>query len=321
MRIKTTFLPALLLFCCAVAQAQTTATFENIPFPVAINFRNDAASSNGVFASGNVALPNEYNTQFQYWEGWAISKETDNTTPGFNNQYSAITGKGVDNSANYALCYTYAGTAMRLTGPAKGGVVNGLYVTNSTYAYFSMLEGDAFAKKFGGITGNDPDFFKLTVKKYRNGQISADSVDFFLADYRSANNANDYIVNDWRFVDLTSLGNADSLVFFLSSSDNGTFGMNTPAYFCADNVITADMPVSVAEAVAAPAFDVAPNPATDVVVLRTEEAGMAAVTDVLGRTVAEILVQPGTNPISCGTWGRGMYTIRFRETARTVMVR
>jgi hypothetical protein len=26
-----------------------------------------------------------------------------------------------------------------------------------------MLNGDSFAKKFGGASGNDPDFFKLTI--------------------------------------------------------------------------------------------------------------------------------------------------------------
>jgi hypothetical protein len=37
----------------------------------------------------------------------------------------------------------------------------GVYVTNTTYAYNSMRDGDMFAKKFGGPTGNDPDWYKL----------------------------------------------------------------------------------------------------------------------------------------------------------------
>ncbi|HWB64128.1 MAG TPA: DUF4465 domain-containing protein, partial [Chitinophagales bacterium] len=88
--------------------------------------------------------------------------------------------------------------------------------------------------------GNDPDWFKLTVKAWYNGTLKNAAVDFYLADYRFSNNTQDYIVRDWRWVDLTSLGNVDSLAFFLSSSDTGSFGMNTPAYYCIDNFTTAD---------------------------------------------------------------------------------
>jgi len=36
------------------------------------------------------------------------------------------------------------------------------------------------------------------------------------------------------------LGNVDSLQLSLSSTDTGAFGMNTPAYFCVDNIETKD---------------------------------------------------------------------------------
>ena len=44
-----------------------------------------------------------------------------------------------------------------------------------------------------------------------------------------------YIINDWRYVDLSGLGKVSKLSFALSSTDNGDWGMNTPAYFCFDN--------------------------------------------------------------------------------------
>ena len=64
-----------------------------------------------------------------------------------------------------------------------GKVIDGMYVTNGTYAYLSMLNGDAYAKKFGGVSGNDPDWFKLTIRKWYNGILANDSVTFYLADY------------------------------------------------------------------------------------------------------------------------------------------
>lgn len=237
--MKQAVLFSILLFTgyCGL-NAQTTTGFEDIPLPVG-SFLNGSDGSGG-FRSGNLFLPNNYNAAFMAWEDWAISSVTNNQTPGFGNQYSAITGSGHNASANYAVGYSFNGSVLRLEGPAAGQPVEDIYVTNSTYAYLSMRDGDAFSKKFGGETGNDPDFFLLTIKKYLNGQLGADSVNFYLADFRFANNAQDYIVNDWTRVNLLPLGSADSLLFLLQSSDVGVFGINTPTYFCIDDVRTSD---------------------------------------------------------------------------------
>ena len=61
-------------------------------------------------------------------------------------------------------------------------------------------------------------------------------VDFYLADYRYADSSQDYIISAWEYIDLSSLGSVDELSFSLSSSDNGSFGMNTPNYFAIDNI-------------------------------------------------------------------------------------
>jgi hypothetical protein len=34
-----------------------------------------------------------------------------------------------------------------------------------------MRDGDGFGKKFGGTTGMDPDWFKLTIKGYSGGAL------------------------------------------------------------------------------------------------------------------------------------------------------
>ena len=69
------------------------------------------------------------------------------------------------------------------------------------------------------------------------------SIDFYLADFRSVDNGDDFIRGDWSSVDLTPLGNnVTKLRFELSSSDNGMFGMNTPAYFAVDNLVAVPEP-------------------------------------------------------------------------------
>jgi hypothetical protein len=131
-----------------------------------------------------------------------------------------------------------------------------------------MLNGDFVAKKFGDTTGTNcgcpqgsaPDWYKLTVKRYSGGTLQNDSVGVYLADYRFTNNTQDYILKTWIWISLTSLGNVDSLAFFLHSSDNGSFGMNTPAFFCIDD-LTLSNTVGVENYLSEEKVSVFPNPA------------------------------------------------------------
>lgn len=176
----------------------------------------------------------DYNKDYGSWSGFAISTHKDTETPGFENQYSAVTGGGAAESATYAVGFTgSSGSVMQLSAPA---VIPGAYVTNSTYAYLSMKEGDAYAKKFGGETGLDKDWFKLTATGLDADGKETGAIDFFLADYRSEVASGDYIVKSWKWIDLSKLGSVSSVRFTHSSTDNGAYGMNTPAYFCLDHV-------------------------------------------------------------------------------------
>jgi len=103
-----------------------------------------------------------------------------------------------------------------------------------------MLKGDSFAKKFGGVSGNDQDFLKLTINGFDASGHFVSSIFFYLADYRSSNNSEDYIVNRWTKIDLKPLGAVNQITFSLNSSDNGIFGMNTPCYFSLDDIVYLD---------------------------------------------------------------------------------
>jgi hypothetical protein len=152
---------------------------------------------------------------------------------------------------------------IRLTGIAKGDTVSGFFVTNSTYSYLTMKNGGGPAKKFGGVSGTDPDWFALSVYGYKDGVRKPDSVLFYLADFRFASSAQDYIIKDWRWIDLTSLGELDSIEFQMFSSDTGVFGINNPTYFCMDNLITNHNSSAGIQSYTAPTFSVFPNPAED----------------------------------------------------------
>lgn len=301
----------LLLLTATLLSAQTTADFENLNVQVG-SFNNDAGDGN-YFSSGDVELPNFYDPAFASWSGWAISATTDVTTPGYLNQYSAIAGGGANGSATYAVAYVYGSEVMNLSDDAAGSVVQGIYLTNSTYAYLSMLEGDAFAKKFGGESGNDPDFFKIIIRKYLNGQQGADSVEFYLADFRFADNNQDYIVNEWTYVDLTSLGNADYLEFSLASSDVGVFGINTPTYFCMDDVTTTDQSSSTNVELPDAMLSAWPNPATEFLSLNWEGKTSTTIwfSNIYGHTVAKKTIHPGQNSIDISGLAPGMFTLQI----------
>jgi len=223
------------------ARAAVVADFDDLSLG-AESFWNGADESGG-FQSGNAYFVNNYNPDFACWDGWAYSNTSDTVTGEYTNQYSAYTGGGHSGS-NYAIAYDPlniggfgAHPKMELTGSAYGSTLAGAFFTNTTYAAVSMRDGNAFAKRFGGVSGNDEDWFKLTITGIDTAGQSVGSVDFYLADYRFEDNNRDYIVDEWQFVDMTGLGEITGLEFSVSSSDAGQFGMNTPAYFAMDTVV------------------------------------------------------------------------------------
>ncbi|MEL6254943.1 MAG: DUF4465 domain-containing protein [Bacteroidota bacterium] len=303
-----------LLLISSLLGAQNTSDFEN--FNIAVDSFLNGSNNQGGFSDGFLFLPNNYDSAFNSWDGWAISATTDTLTPGFMNPFSSITGMGADSSNTYAVSFKFgAENIMRLENEAAGKVVSGMMITNNTYAALSMREGDSFAKKFGGASGDDPDFFLLTIKAYRDGVQSTDSVDFYLADFRFADNSEDYIVDEWTFVDLSSLGEADSLGFSLSSSDVGMFGMNTPAYFCIDNVQTGDAATGIFGNREELAFSFYPNPSSDVIKIQGMEGKTAhySIYDMSGREIISEERLSFDQQISVNNLQPGYYLLKMRE--------
>jgi hypothetical protein len=253
------------------AKAQTVATFENLTLTTNSYFDGASHPFGTTFNSGNVIFKNKYDTAYGgYWTGgWAYSNVKDSTTVGYSNLHAARVGTGYANSANYVVGQQNARVILK--GQSLGQVVSGMYVTNGTYAALSMKNGDAYGKKFGSTNNakgspdgtNGADWFKITARKYYGGVKTADTAVFYLADFRFTDNTKDYIVNNWRWMDLSILGKADSLEFSLSSSDNGQFGMNTPAFFCADNLTTFGILAGISTLNNSASIAVFPNPATD----------------------------------------------------------
>ncbi len=295
--------------------AQTTSDFEE--YVIGVDSFLNGSVGPSIFSSGNLSLENDYNPAWMAWTGWAISSGTDVTTTEFSN-LSTINGTGYDDSNNYAVSFSSDQTIMHLDNDAAGETVTGMYVNNLTVAHNIIKDGNMFSKKFGGVTGDDEDYFLLTIKKYLGGTLSSESVEFYLADYRFTDNAQDYIVNEWTWVDLTDLGQADSLAFTLSSTDNGNYGMNTPAYFAIDNVVTSDGVVAVENVDATSLFEFYPNPASEFFVLKNleKENVQVSIFDMTGRLVYDNMLTNDQTEINIQHFSKGTYMVKIQTTTK-----
>lgn len=267
--MKKTITLMILALSFTLLKAQTsTIAIDFETFTLSLN--SAYSNTNSVaFSTSSVSFQYQWHPTFNYWSGgFSYTNKYDSaavatSSPGL---YGVKPLKGYNNSNTYVIAQDKG--VIKLSAPST--TVEGFYIANSTYAYKAIKHGDAFARKFGDTTGTGsgttiaqgsyPDFFKVTVKGYKNGILKTDSVPFYLADYRFSNNAQDYVINNWQWVNTSSLGDIDSLRFYLYTSDNGSFGPNTPLFFGMDNFTFKYSTVGLTELTALNATHIYPNP-------------------------------------------------------------
>jgi hypothetical protein len=223
-----------LVSCSKDDNETVTATFEDLPLQKTETFWN-GQDMGGKFTNGNIVFKNSYtkNSYGDYWSGFSYSNTTNITSQTIENQYSSASGNGAQGSATYAICYSFSADTVSFILPEK---LESVYLNNSAYTALTIKNGDKFSKKFGGTTGNDADWYKLSLKGLDiNGKVTG-TIEVYLADFRDTDNTKDYILTTWKKLDLSSLGTVSKLIFSLSSSDSTEWGMNTPSYFCLDNI-------------------------------------------------------------------------------------
>lgn len=258
------YLPTLILTAAlstfSLARADVIVDFEDIPLAAGSFDNGDPGGLlpgdevSGVFVSNGAEFNNSFGIDpdfaFPYWGGWSISSVVDTTTPGFGNQYASFAGGGSGGSGNYGVAFVTGPGGSYINLPDVGFAPIGMSaeITNTTYTALSMRDGDSFSSPFGGSDGNRADFFLLTITGYSdldaNG-AAVGSVDFYLADYRFADNTLDYIIDTWEDVDLSSLLGSRSLGFAVTASQayyDPIFGLTVPAYFALDNLTIRAVP-------------------------------------------------------------------------------
>lgn len=227
-QIYVTILGAVLMGTASYAQTTSNAgvaTFEDLGLAAESHW--NGAGTSTTFQSGDYLFANnitDFGGGATMWDGFAYASYSSSAYTSFDDQFNCCVGSGVNESLTYAVVYYNSyGTAPTVTRADQQPFESTtLYVTNASYAYNSMMNGDEYAKKFGA-----EDWFLLTITGYLE-DVEVGHVDHYLA-------KDGKIVDQWQNVSIRELGTVDKVTFKLTSSDTGEWGMNTPAYFCLDN--------------------------------------------------------------------------------------
>lgn len=236
------------------ARAETvTVSFESAPVR-SVGLGSGFWVGNGGFGTQGVGFSGQswggfVASQSTVLSGWGYFWVSGSPSAAEISAYANLpTGGGAGGSQTFAIA---SGGSSTINLPA-GSSVQSVKATNTATAFYSLRDGDQFAKPFGKVfdenlgdngmwvEGTVPDWFKVTFTGYtgtsRTGTITG-QVDFYLADYRFSSSSLDYIVQDWTNVDLSALGEVQSIGLGFSSSDNGSWGMNTPSYVALDDLV------------------------------------------------------------------------------------
>lgn len=201
-------------------------------------------SGDSSFTSGPLSFM--YSGGEGFWSGFAYSNLSSLNGDYSHDQFAATSLNGMDgDSTNYVVAFIasdwMAGTYDPI--PSRISVTNGneanfsgFYINNNEMAYITMRDGTLYSPKFGGDSGNDPDWFRVKIWGLRADNKTTEPIYHYLADFRFEDNSLDYIQDSWEWVDLQSLGMIKELQFVMESTDSGDFGINTPAYFVLDNL-------------------------------------------------------------------------------------
>jgi len=103
----------------------------------------------------------------------------------------------------------------------------------------------------------------------------------------------------------------DSLLFTLSSSDVGQFGMNTPAYFCVDNVILNQIFTAAKELQTPISMNVYPNPVINELHIESgaTRAYAGNILSLEGKVIESFDLLPGHNFFNVSDYPSGTYVV------------
>lgn len=217
------------------AENALVATFEDLLSSPETYWMGDPKQNTSFFYSGSFKFNNNYFPNWLTWGAFSYSNETStifNPSEYYTQQFRSSVGHGANNSETYGVVYAFGNNPEAvLTNTLQGETLSGCYMTNNAWAVSSMENGDAIS----GDAFTDGDWFKVSIEGYKDNALTG-NIECYLADYRSENTTDHYILKEWKWIDLSSLGVVQKLKFKVDGSKKGTNGLNTPGYFCIDDL-------------------------------------------------------------------------------------
>lgn len=222
---------------------EVVISFENLLTETESEFKTTEGEVDGYYMKCNfkdpqnlIELPHYYSSyqgSTSFGGGFTYTNYTDITTAGYSN-ISAITGKG-KNGKTYLTSNTNSYTPAQITNlNTEKYEFKGAWVTNTTYAYLAVKDGNDGSSSMVKGPFTNGDWFTLTAVGYKADGSVIGRIDFYLADFR---NNKQKIVNTWEWFDWSNISNADYIKFEMNSSDTDPeVGMITPSYFCLDGI-------------------------------------------------------------------------------------
>jgi len=292
----------LVAFLITSGNTQGVFDFEELTVPTETGYWNGSNLS-GSFGNYQIMFNNNYNSDYASWSGFSYAWDTITV----DNQY--INSAVEANSGNiFGIGYVpsdwESGTYDNIPIVCSFGVptvASSIFVANSEYAADAIING------IWGIPGfTDGDYFKIIIEGKNSGE-SKGFVEYYLADYRDGAN---FVLASWEEINLSSFGVIDTLKFNLESSDTGDYGMNTPAYFCIDD-LAYTLYNSVEEINTK--LNVYPNPATDFITINNSSNSKIEIIDISGKIVLSNVNCNKHTQINISEIKSGIYFIKIYE--------
>ncbi|MDR2469430.1 MAG: DUF4465 domain-containing protein [Tannerella sp.] len=270
-----------------------------------------------------------------YWSGFIVGSNGDSTDYGspnststegwLVNQWGNMAGGGIrtkedggvlkdgngkvltKDSIPYLIAFGDYGVTLDETSEAIG-----VYLNSHPWPYYSNLYGDPFARALD----QEGDYYKVIISGRNEADEETGKVEYLFAEYKDGKLRQS---KEWEWVDLSPLGKINRLMFQLTSTDTGEWGMNTPAYFCMDKL---QVKTSGSNGIVLPVVASArafPNPADDRLIITGTAIRDVTVHDLSGRTVYRLPADnsPSELIIPVFHWAKGIYMIRITDSTGT----
>jgi hypothetical protein len=280
----------------------------------------DSTYTNNQLCFGEFVFEHEGYPEYNYWGGFTFGRNGSATNYGYDadsvgsvdwipHQWGVMASGGiykyegayvtdVEKGVPYLIAYGQEVKAWLQDGAAFDP--QGVFICNHPWPFYGNYFGDGFAHKLDTVGAH----FILKISGLEE-TIVTDTLAWCYEDGRLRQPAN------WHWVDLSEVGETDTLYFELETTDVGEWGPNTALYFCMDKLTVNNLG---SKSTAAKKSAVRKSKKTaeefgDFLMAGTHAAGDAVLYDAQGQVALKANLKAGSNKFDTKHLPAGKYTM------------